>query len=74
MRLRGKSPRVNIWLIVRLQSESSSFFSGARGMANVWYRPSELVLSEEGKELQERLWEQTMKKLEIIQPGISGVI
>jgi hypothetical protein len=28
-------------------------------------------MSDEGKELQARLWEQTLKKLERIQPGIS---
>ena len=43
-------------------------------MADVDHRPSELVLSEEGKELQARLWDQTMKKLEMIQPGLSQSI
>ena len=40
-------------------------------IAYVEYRPSELVLSGEGQELQTRLWDQTMKKLKMIQQGIS---
>ncbi|RDW66931.1 NAD(P)-binding protein-20 [Coleophoma crateriformis] len=36
--------------------------------------PSNLVLSAEGKDLQTRLWDQTIQRLENIQPGISSNI
>jgi hypothetical protein len=43
-------------------------------LADIESRPSELVLSEDGRKLQGRLWEQTMKKLNAIQPGIEKIL
>ncbi|KAF8854286.1 NAD(P)-binding protein [Acephala macrosclerotiorum] len=78
--LKALAMEVMKFLIARTtEAGSRTLFAGAAAgeeshgqfMANcVVAKPSPLVLSEEGAQLQKKLWDQLLKKLEAVRPGI----